>query len=152
MNAIIAEADVAMQERLASVLELRAADPQQRAMLEEYTGRLELPDGSELLEVGCGTGAISRHLARLPGVAHVTGLEPSPLFVERARELAGDAPVDFIAGDGRALELDDASFDAVVFHTSLCHMPQCERAIAEAHRGRRARAAGSPCSTVTTRR
>jgi ubiquinone/menaquinone biosynthesis C-methylase UbiE len=132
--ATITEADVAMQERLADVLELRAADPRQRAMLEEYTGRLELADESELLEVGCGTGAVSRYLATLPGVAHVTGLDPSPLFVERACELAGDAPVDFVAGDGRALPLADASFDAVVFHTSLCHMPERERAIAEAHR------------------
>jgi len=132
--ATIAEADVAMQERLAEVLELRAADPQQRAMLEEYTARLELPDGSELLEVGCGTGPVSRYLATLPAVAQVTGVDPSPLFVERARELAGDAPVDFTVGDGRALELDDASFDAVVLHTSLCHMPGRERALAEAHR------------------
>jgi ubiquinone/menaquinone biosynthesis C-methylase UbiE len=132
--ATIAEADVAVQERLAEVLELRAADPRQREMLEEYTGQLELPDGSELLEVGCGTGPVSRHLATLPGVAHVTGVDPSPLFVERARELAGDAPVDFAVGDGRALELDDASVDAVVLHTALCHVPEPERALAEAHR------------------
>ena len=132
--AAITEADAAMQERLAEVLELRAADPRQRAMLEEYTAQLDLADGSELLEVGCGTGAVSRYLATLPGVAHVTGLDPSPLFVERARELAGDAPVDFAVGDGRALELDDERFDAVVFHTSLCHVPEREQALAEAHR------------------
>jgi ubiquinone/menaquinone biosynthesis C-methylase UbiE len=132
--ATIAEADVAMQERLADVLELRAADPQQRAMLEEYTARLELADGSDVLEVGCGTGAVSRYLATLAGVPHVTGVDPSLLFVERARELAGDAPVEFAVGDGRALELDDASFDAVVFHTTLCHVPEPERALAEAYR------------------
>jgi ubiquinone/menaquinone biosynthesis C-methylase UbiE len=129
--ATIAEADIAVQERLAEVLEMRAADPQQRAMLESYTAGL---DGGELLEVGCGTGAISRHLATLPGVARVTGVDPSPLFVERARELAGDAAVDFRVGDGRRLDVADASFDAVVLHTSLCHMPVPERALAEAHR------------------
>ena len=130
--ATIAEADVAMQERLAEVLELRAADPAQRSMLEEYTAQLDLADGSEMLEVGCGTGAVSRYLATLPGVAHVTGLDPSPLFVERARALAGDAPVDFAVGDGRALELDGERFDAVVLHTSLCHVPGCEQALASA--------------------
>lgn len=132
--ATIAEADAELQERLATVLELRAADPQQREMLEEYTAKLELPGAAELLEVGCGTGAISRFLATLPRVAHVTGVDPSPLFVERARELAGDASVDFVTGDGRDLSFADASYDAVVFHTSLCHMPECERALAEAHR------------------
>ena len=106
--ATIAEADQELQERLARVLELRAADPQQRAMLEDYSARLELPGAAELLEVGCGTGAISRFLATLPGVAGVTGVDPSPLFVERARELAGDAPLAFATGDGRELEFDDA--------------------------------------------
>jgi ubiquinone/menaquinone biosynthesis C-methylase UbiE len=130
--ATIAEADAAMQERLADVLELRAADPQQRAMLEDYAARLA-PAG-ELLEVGCGTGAITRYLATLPGITHATGLDPSPLFVERARELARDVPIDFVVGDGRDLELAHESFDAVVFHTSLCHMPECDRALEEAFR------------------
>jgi ubiquinone/menaquinone biosynthesis C-methylase UbiE len=132
--ATIAQADQELQERLAGVLELRAADPQQRTMLEEYTAELQLPEAAELLEVGCGTGAICRFLTTLPGVGHVTGVDPSPLFVERARELAGDLPADFATGDGRELEFDDESFDAVVFHTSLCHVPECERALAEAHR------------------
>jgi ubiquinone/menaquinone biosynthesis C-methylase UbiE len=131
--ATIAEADEELQERLAGVLELRAADPAQRAMLEEYTADLQLPEAAELLEVGCGTGAICRYLATLPGVDRVTGVDPSPLFVERARELAGDA-IDFAVGDGRELDFADESFDAVVFHTSLCHVPECERAVAEAHR------------------
>jgi SAM-dependent methyltransferase len=132
--ATIAEADAELQGRLAEVLELRAADPRQREMLREYTAALDLPDAAELLEVGCGTGAISRFLTTLRGAAHVTGVDPSPLFVERARELAEGLPADFSTGDGRALEFDDASFDAVVFHTSLCHMPECERALDEAHR------------------
>jgi ubiquinone/menaquinone biosynthesis C-methylase UbiE len=130
--ATIAEADVAMQERLADVLEIRAADPRQRAMLADYAGRLA-PAG-ELLEVGCGTGAISRYLATLPGVTHVTGVDPSPLFVERARELAGGDAIDFVVGDGRELELADEGFDAVVFHTTLCHVPGCKRALDEAYR------------------
>lgn len=130
--ATIAEADAAMQERLAQVLEIRAADPEQRAMLEDYAARLA-PAG-ELLEVGCGTGAITRYLATLRGVTHTTGVDPSPLFVERARDLAGDAPIEFVVGDGRDLDLDDERFDAVVFHTSLCHMPERERALEEAFR------------------
>lgn len=131
----IAEAEAELQEQLATVLELRAADPQQREMLEEYTAELELPSrASELLEVGCGTGAVSRFLATLPGVAHVTGVDPSPLFLARARELAGDGAIDFAVGDARDLGFDDGSFDVLVFHTSLCHVPECERALAEAHR------------------
>ena len=129
--ATIAEADPELLGRLADVLELRAADPAQRAMLAEYTAALDLHD-ADVLEIGCGTGAICRFLATLPGAAAVTGIDPSPLFVERARALAPD--LTFAVGDGRALDAGDASFDAVVLHTSLCHMPEPERALAEARR------------------
>jgi hypothetical protein len=44
--AAIATADEAVQERLADVLEMRAADPQQRAMLDSYLDDLALPGGA----------------------------------------------------------------------------------------------------------
>ena len=113
--ATIAEAD----DALGAPRRRRAArrDPQQRAMLEEYTA------SSRCRGRRAPRGRL-RHRRRqpvpghAPGVAHVTGVDPSPLFVERARELAGAAPVDFVVGDGRELELDDARFDAVVYHTT----------------------------------
>jgi ubiquinone/menaquinone biosynthesis C-methylase UbiE len=132
--ATIAEADAELQEQLAGVLELRAADPAQRAMLDVYVARLDLPDGATVLEVGCGTGAIARRLTELPRVASVTGVDPSARFITRARELAAGLPVTFAVGDGRALDLAGEAFDAVVFHTSLCHMPDCELALDEARR------------------
>ncbi|HEX6697668.1 MAG TPA: hypothetical protein VF080_12750 [Solirubrobacteraceae bacterium] len=51
--ASIESADEALQERLAEVLELRAADAAQQAMLEDYLADLPLPDGARVLEVGC---------------------------------------------------------------------------------------------------
>jgi ubiquinone/menaquinone biosynthesis C-methylase UbiE len=132
--AAITAADPEMQARIADVLELRAADPQQRAMLETYTADLDLPRDARILEIGCGTGAVSRFLARLPGVAAVVGVDPCELFIERAHELAREENLTFVLGDGRELELEDESFDAVVFHTTLCHVPDCEQAIVQAHR------------------
>jgi SAM-dependent methyltransferase len=116
------------------VLELRAADPKQRRMLEQYTARLSLPPGARVLEIGCGTGAISRFLVGLPGIGEVVGVDPCPHFVQRGRELADDPRLQLHVGDGRGLELPDASFDAVVFHTTLCHVPDSDRALAEAYR------------------
>jgi ubiquinone/menaquinone biosynthesis C-methylase UbiE len=130
----IAEADAAMQERLAGVLELRAADREQRGMLESYTAELELPQGARVLEIGCGTGAVSRFLVTLRHVGEVVGVDPSPLFIERACDLADDDRLCFAVGDGTALAFDSGAFDAVVCHTTLCHIPDVERVIAEAYR------------------
>ncbi|HET9674941.1 MAG TPA: methyltransferase domain-containing protein [Gaiellaceae bacterium] len=130
----IASADTETQERLAEILELRAADPDQRAMLERYTAELDLGPDARVLDVGSGTGAVSRYLATLPGVATVVGVDPSPVFVERAGSLANDPRISFQVGDARELPLLNASVDAVVFHTVLSHVDGVGRALAEAHR------------------
>jgi|SRR5262245_8114754 len=132
--ATIADTAPSLQERLADVLELRAADPQQQAMLRAYLSELDLPQGAKALEIGCGTGAVCRTLAELLKL-EVTGVDPSSVFVARARELGKRLPrLTFVQGDGRSLELGEASFDLVVFHTTLCHIPDPVAALREAHR------------------
>ena len=103
-------------------------------MLRAYLSELELPQGAQALEIGCGTGAVSRALVEILNV-DVTGVDPSPVFIARARELAKGVPrLTFLEGDGRSLNLSDASFDLVVFHTTLCHIADPEAALREAHR------------------
>ena len=130
--ATIAEADVAVQEQLSEVLELRAADPAQRAMSEDYLARIDLAPDSRVLDIGCGTGAITRLVAALEPVGEAVGVDPSPVFVARARELG--AGEEFIVADARELPFGEGEFHAVVCHTSLCHIPGPERVLAEAAR------------------
>ena len=133
--ATITETDPATAEQLAGAMELRATDQQQRAFLQAYVADLALPAGARVLEIGCGTGAIARVLATLPAVAEVVGSDPSALLLAKARELGANiANLSFREDDGRALSLPDASFDAVVLHTVLSHVPQPERVLAEAFR------------------
>jgi SAM-dependent methyltransferase len=133
--ATISEADAATQERLATILEPRAADAQQRAMLDAYLSQIELGPAARVLEIGCGTGAVSRIVAGRPGVADVVGIDPSPVFVAKARELApAHTSLAYEEGDWRALRFPDEDFDAVVVHTTLCHIPQPDRVLAEAFR------------------
>jgi ubiquinone/menaquinone biosynthesis C-methylase UbiE len=131
----IETADEAVLERLVEVLELRAAEPAQQAMLEDYLGDLPLPDGARVLEVGCGTGAVARMVAARPRVGTVVGLDPSPVFVDHARRLAESvANLSYVVGSGTALPFDDGAFDVVVFHTVLSHIPDAGGALAEAAR------------------
>jgi cyclopropane fatty-acyl-phospholipid synthase-like methyltransferase len=68
------EADEAIQRRLAEVLELRAADEQQQAMLASYLDDVPMPAGGRVLEIGCGTGAVARAIASRPGRREVVGV------------------------------------------------------------------------------
>lgn len=120
---------------IGDILEARAEIPSQREMLKDYMSSVSIPDGAAVLEVGCGTGPVCRFIAGLAKVAKVVGVDPSPALLARARELAdGIDGLDFEEGDGASLRFDDASFDVVVFHTLLSHIPQPETVLAEALR------------------
>ena len=124
-----------MLEVIASVLEMRAAIPSQREMLRDYLSEISFPEKAEVLEVGCGTGPVCRVLAEWPNVARVVGVEPSPFFVSKARQLAsGMEGLEFEQGDGNTLRFDDARFDVVILHTILTHVPEPEVVLAEAYR------------------
>ena len=131
----VTEAAPQILEGLMTALELRAADPPQRAMLHTYLTDAALPQGARVLEVGCGTGAVTRVLATWPGVAKTIGADPFPVFVAKARELAGGlTTLAFQEADGRSLPFADNAFDAVVFHTTLCHVSEPEVMLHEAVR------------------
>jgi hypothetical protein len=66
--ATVAALDRPTQERLAAVLETRGADPVQREMRRRFLDGVEFPAGADVLEVGCGTGVLTRVLAALPEV------------------------------------------------------------------------------------
>jgi ubiquinone/menaquinone biosynthesis C-methylase UbiE len=133
--ATIAEIEPEIQERLVDILEMRVADPSQRAMWETYLSEVDFPPAAKVLEIGCGTGVVSRILAQWPRVAQVLGVDPSPVFIAKARGLAQGIPnLSFEEGDGRSLALEGDTFDVVVVHQALSHVPQPEQLIAEAFR------------------
>jgi len=135
LYATIAEVDPQVQERLAAVLEVRAADSRQREMLETYLRWIDFPEASRVLDVGCGTGPTTRVLALWPNVAEVVGVDPSPVFLAKARQGAVEhRHVRFHEGDARSLTFPDESFDVAIAHTCLTHVPAPDCAIAELFR------------------
>lgn len=131
----VTETDPALLERIADVLEIRAAEPQQQAMLASYLAEVPFPSSARVLEIGCGTGAVSRQIAARPDVAEVIGADPSSVLLGRARHLGEGIPnLHFEEADGRALPFPNASFDVAVGHTVLCHVPGPEGVLHEAFR------------------
>lgn len=120
----------------AARLELRAGADSEIAAREEYVTLLGVAPGEHVLDVGCGSGAVTRTLARrvAPG-GRAVGVDASAALLEVARELANEAGlgamIGFKEGDCRALPFPDASFDAVLAATTLSHVPDVGRALAE---------------------
>ncbi len=83
----------------------------------------QLPQGTTLLDVGCGIGGSSRILAKDYGFA-VTGVTISPNQVKRATELTPPGvDATFQVDDALALSFPDASFDIVWSVEAGPHMP-----------------------------
>ena len=86
--------------------------------------------GAKVLEIGCGTGAVTEKL--IARGAKVTGVDQNPEMMERARTRLAHASQDAITFIERtASEIDafpQGSFDAVVASLSLSEMSQRERA------------------------
>lgn len=91
--------------------------------------RLRLPDGSRVLDAGCGTGTNSVRLSNA-GFS-VTGVDFSTFALDRARESATALPIEFQRGDLTRLSFPDDSFDAVFCMGVLMHIPDLEAATSE---------------------
>jgi ubiquinone/menaquinone biosynthesis C-methylase UbiE len=86
--------------------------------------------GDHVLDVGCGTGYLTRLLAPLVGPdGRVTGLDPSPPMLDHARRRA-PGNCSYEAGEGQALPFPDGSFDVVVSSLAVHHMPLSARGTA----------------------
>lgn len=87
--------------------------------------------GGEVLEVGFGSGTNLRHYRE--SVDKVYAVEPADLAWHRASaaiERFG-RPVERIGLDGAAIDLPDASVDAVVSSYTMCTIPDLDSALAE---------------------
>ncbi|KAL2159358.1 hypothetical protein VTH06DRAFT_2361 [Thermothelomyces fergusii] len=109
--------------------------------------RLQLRPGMRVLDVGCGTGNLTAHMAALVGGGdggggggRVVGVDPSPerLAVARevaARALGGEGRVGLYEGAAEDLSrFGDGSFDAVVVNSTLHWVGDQARALREVAR------------------
>jgi SAM-dependent methyltransferase len=92
------------------------------AEVTELQALLDLPPGSRVLDVGCGTG---RHAVPLAGLGlRVTGVDLSPAMLARARQRADEAGVELalVEADARELPAGLGAFDVAI---CLCEGAFC---------------------------
>ncbi len=100
------------------------------AQLHEAVAREAVPKpGCDVLEIGCGTGAVTERLVRRG--AHVTALDQSAQMLEQAKlrlMSAGNAEIDWLEQTASEIDaLPRAAFDSVVLSLCLSDMSTSER-------------------------
>jgi SAM-dependent methyltransferase len=105
--------------------------------------QMALPAQANVLEVGCGVGSLwSANRELIPLGWQMTLSDRSPAMVqEAARRIGANPQFTFATADVAALPYADASFDAVIAHFMLYHVPDLPRAFWEIHRVLRPRGA-----------
>ena len=113
------------------------------ALYEPYVGRwsrlvarellkwLSIPVQKDWLDVGCGTGALSKIIFEHGLPKAIKGIDSSAEFVRYAKVQVDSERVTFEVGDAQALPIDSASFDVVVSGLVLNFVPEPRRAVAE---------------------
>lgn len=87
---------------------------------EQYTKIFSLTERANILEIGCGPGALCQSLKRWYPDADILGTDPDSVFIEFAKSIAPN--VNFSEGDANALDFSDKSFDVTISNTVAEHI------------------------------
>ena len=93
--------------------------------------------GENVLDVGCGCGAMSLHLAAAVDPGVVTGVDVSPAMLEEGARRAAAAQVDnveFIEADAQVHPLPPHGFDAIYSRFGTMFFPDPEAAFTNLRR------------------
>jgi SAM-dependent methyltransferase len=86
----------------------------------------DVAGGDEVLDVGCGTGALTFAVAAIPST-RVTGVDPSDAYVASASRDG----IRFEVGDAQSLQFADDSFDKALSLLALNFVPDRDTALRE---------------------
>ncbi|MBV8406542.1 MAG: methyltransferase domain-containing protein [Alphaproteobacteria bacterium] len=118
-----------------AALEDRARAPTYQAMFRTLVDLLSPTPGAAILDVGCGSGALDRLLARrLAGACKITAIDVNPFLLQEAAALAEAddvaGTIRFAPGSAETLPFDDATFDCI-FSVTVLEECDADRALAE---------------------
>lgn len=123
-------------DRLIQVLEEADLTPGWAELRRTWLDFSGVRPGDRVLDVGCGTGVVTRDLAQRVGhQGHVIGIDPSRRLIQEAlrrmEEKGVRGQIEFRCADGVALPFPDGSFDLVVASAVFGHVPNGREVLKE---------------------
>lgn len=95
---------------------------------------LELQDGNQVLEIGCGNGYYLSLLNRLGVKLQLTGIDKDILALKDAAKFIGDKKVKLVLSDASKLPFKTASCNRIVMSEVIEHVEDEEKVLKEAFR------------------
>ena len=132
----INEVEQTIVDKIIQRLEFRDNDPLFTRWRDDYLNKLPFSEASTILDAGCGTGVVTRAIAKHPDVTgKIVGSDFSPALIETARQNAKDARLDekisFRVDDIHSLGFENNTFDIIVAHTVFSHIDNPKSAVSE---------------------
>lgn len=109
-----------------------------RRVAERFLAWLDIRYGADWVDLGCGTGILTRAITEFADPRSVVGIDPSQRFLLAAKAASRDSRVTFLQGEGEAMPLEDLSADVVVSGLVLNFLPDLGAGLAEMRRISRA--------------
>jgi len=100
-----------------------------RQLAIEFLKWLAPRPGANWLEVGCGTGALTRAICQRTHPTSLLACDPSPQFVSYARKAKMDCPAEFLIAGADDLPHRDGSFDVIASGLVLNFLPNPQNAV-----------------------
>lgn len=129
------ELDPSILDAIVVRLEERGQNAEFQAMISAYLAEIPAELPLRVLDLGCGTGVVTRRLEEhLHPQAELHGLDVSERFLAEARKLAPNSGIEWRLANGDELPYPDESFDWVVLHTVMSHLPDPVATLREVRR------------------
>ncbi len=102
---------------------------------QDIVDRANLQMGDRILDVGCGTGIVSRYAYKSLGDSgHITGVDVNEAVIKKAMEICNVTPIKWKQCNAEAMPFPDAGFDVVLCQQGLQYFTDRSLALKEINR------------------
>ena len=100
----------------------------------DLVSRLQDKKYNDILEIACGTGRVTKHLASSVKHNTLTATDLNPDMISIAKEKVSDTSIKWMPADAMELPFADNSFDLIVIQFGVMFFPDKQKGINEAYR------------------